>query len=153
MRPVADGADRDRGSVTPLVVGFALVVLMLVAVVVDASAAYLERQSLATLAEGAALQGADLGAEGAEVYADGIGDEPLQVTASRARAAVGDYLADVGAYRDHPGLDYAVVVDGARVVVRLTARVELPLSLPGAPRQATVSAEGAAIADPVLPGG
>ena len=37
----------DRGSITPLIVGFALIVALLVAVVVDASAAYLRRQGLA----------------------------------------------------------------------------------------------------------
>lgn len=139
---------RDRGSVIPLIVGFATVILMLVAVVVDASAAYLERQSLATLAEGAALQGADLGAEGREVYTQGLGEDPLQVTPAVARAAVRDYLTRVGAYGDHPGLDYTVTVDGARVIVRLTARIELPLSLPGTSGRATVSASGAAVADP-----
>ena len=36
----------ERGSVTPLIIGFAVVVAMLVAVVVDASAAYLRRQGL-----------------------------------------------------------------------------------------------------------
>ncbi len=139
---------RERGSVTPLIVGFATVILMLIAVVVDASAAYLERQSLASLAEGAALQGADLGAEGREVYTQGLGEGPLQVTPAVARAAVAAYLARVGAYREHPGLDYVVTVDGARVTVRLTTRVELPLSLPGTSGRATVSASGAAVADP-----
>lgn len=138
----------ERGSVTPLIVGFALVVLMLVAVVVDATAAHLERQSLTTLAEGAALQGADLGAEGREVYTQGLGDRPLLVTPERARAAVREYLATVGAYADHPGLAVDVTVDGARVVVRLSTRIELPLSLPGTSRLARVSATGAAVADP-----
>ncbi|WP_246060535.1 pilus assembly protein TadG-related protein [Nocardioides dongxiaopingii] len=138
----------QRGSVSPLVVGFAVVLLMLVAVVVDASQAFLRRQSLATLAEGAALRAADLGAEGREVYTGGLGDDPLALTSGRARAAVGDYLADVGAYGEHPGLRYDVRVAGDRVEVSLTARVELPLTFPGTDGHASVTGTGAAIADP-----
>ncbi len=140
--------DGERGSVTPLIVGFAVILLMTIAVVVDASAAFLERQGLATLAEGAALQGADLGAEGAEVYDGGLDESPLQITASSARAAVAAYLRDVGAYAEHPGLQVAVEVDGARVEVRLTAAADLPLTLPGAPARARVTGTGSAIADP-----
>ena len=47
-----------------MIIGFALVLAMLVALVTDASAAYLRRQGLDTLADGAALRGADLGATG-----------------------------------------------------------------------------------------
>jgi hypothetical protein len=146
------GRDRDdRGSITPLLVGFLLVLLLLVAVVVDASSAYLHRQRLATLAEGAALQGADLGIAGSAVYENGLGDGPLQVTPARARAAVQAYLSDVGAYRDYPGLRARVSVQGSRVVVELSHAVELPLAVPGVVQQATVTGSGSAIADPQIP--
>lgn len=138
----------DRGSVAPLVVGFAMVLLMTIAVVVDASAAFLQRQNLATLAEGAALQGADLGAEGREVYVGGLGEQPLQITESSARAAVAAYLRDVGAYRDHPDLSFGVAVDGTRVEVRITAAAEFPLTFPGIASSADVTGTGSAIADP-----
>lgn len=144
MRPPSD----ERGSVSPLIVGFAIVILMTIAVVVDASAAYLKRQDLATLAEGAALQGADLGGEGREVYRRGVTDEPLALTPSAARAAVASYLRSVGAYADHPGLAVAVTVSGPRVEVRLTAPAELPLTFPGTPGSAAVSGTGSAVADP-----
>lgn len=142
------GDRAERGSVTPLVVGFASILLMMIAVVVDASAAFLTRQSLATLAEGAALRGADLGAEGEEVYTGGLGERPLRLTESSARAAVSSYLSSVGAYADHPGLDVSVSVDGTRVEVRLSADVDLPLTLPGAPDSAEVTGTGSAVADP-----
>jgi uncharacterized membrane protein len=138
----------ERGSVTPLIVGFALILMILVAVVVDASAAFLKRQDLATLAEGAALQAADLGAEGEEVYTRGVTDRPLLLTASSARAAAQAHLRQVGAYADHPGLRVSVAVDGIRVTVRLTADAELPLTFPGSPATATVTGSGSAIADP-----
>jgi hypothetical protein len=138
----------ERGSVTPLIVGFAIIVLLLVAVVVDASAAFLKRQDLATLAEGAALQGADLGARGTEVYAGGLTDAPLQVTESSARAAVLAYLREVDAYADHPGLRVRVAVTGGRVTVTLTAPTDLPLTVPGGPQRPRISGSGSAVSDP-----
>ena len=46
---------------TLLIIGFAGILLMAIVVVIDASAAYLQRQGLDNLADGAALYGADLG--------------------------------------------------------------------------------------------
>ncbi len=62
----------ERGSVTPLIIGFAVVVALLVAVVVDASAAYLRRQGLNSAADSAALAATD-GIQGEEVYTHGLG--------------------------------------------------------------------------------
>ena len=45
----------DSGQTTLLIVGLAVVLMMAIAVVVDATAAYLQRQGLATVADGAAL--------------------------------------------------------------------------------------------------
>ena len=61
---------------------------MMAAVVTDASAAYLQRQGLDTLADGAALTAADAGASGDEAYGDGLGAD-LHLDADAARAAVG----------------------------------------------------------------
>ena len=58
---------RDRteaGQATLMIVGFAFVLAMGVALVVDASAAYLQRQGLDTVADGAARRGAARGAPG-----------------------------------------------------------------------------------------
>ena len=58
---------RDQhGSVTPLLIGFALILATLVAVVVDASAAYLRRQGMNSLADAAALSATD-GLQGDQV--------------------------------------------------------------------------------------
>ncbi len=138
----------ERGSVTPLIIGFAVVLLLTIAVVIDASAAFLHRQGLDTLADGAALSGADAGAAGVEVYTGGLGSQPLQLTRDRARAGVAAYLRDVGATRTYPGLSYDVSVRGDRVVVRLSAPVDLPLRFPGAPERPRVSSTGSAIVDP-----
>ena len=137
----------DRGAASVIIVGFAVLLAMTIAVVVDASAAYLRRSGLDTLADGAALRGADLGATGVEVYAGGVPPEQLALTTAQARAAVAAYLADVGAFGRFPGLTYRVSVDGAGRTVRvnLSAPLDLPLTIPGSPGRATVGAEGAAV--------
>jgi hypothetical protein len=144
------GRRRDeRGTATPLIIGFSLLLAMTVAVVVDASAAFLHRQGLNTLADGAALFGAEAGAEGAEVYTGGLDPRALALTEAQARAGVRDYLTSVGAFGDFPGLRYDVVVRDDRVVVSVSAPVDLPLSVPGGPQGARVSATGSAVVDPV----
>ena len=73
----------ERGSTIPLIVGLATVLLMGIALVINASSAYLQRQSLDTLADGAALRGADLGAAG--VYGEGLTQERLLQESGRSR--------------------------------------------------------------------
>lgn len=143
----ADTGRDERGQVTLLIVGFAVLLAMGVALVVDTSAAYLQRQGLDTLADGAALRGADLGATGREVYEGGLPDERLRLTAARVRPAVAAYLREVGAYTTYPGLAYDVHVDAAAstVTVSLRAPIDLPLSIPGSPQRATVGAVGSAV--------
>ncbi|WGX95438.1 pilus assembly protein TadG-related protein [Nocardioides sp. L-11A] len=137
-----------RGSSAPLVIAFAAVVLLLVAVVVDASAAYLARQRLDALADGAALQGADAGAQGVDAYAGGLATGDLAISRAEAEAAVRAYLRDSGAASDHPGIRATVRVDGDRLIVELTAPVDLPLHLPGAPGESLVRAVGSAVVHP-----
>jgi len=134
----------DRGSVTPLVVGFAVVLAMAVALVVDATAAYLQRSGLSTLADGAALYGADAAAGGAATYVDGVPTDRLGVDRATAEAGVAAYLRQVGAFEEYPGLRHVVTVDPATSSVRveLTAPLDLPLTFPGAPETASISARG-----------
>jgi hypothetical protein len=140
-------ADRwgERGSTIPLIVGFAGLLLVAGAVVVDATAAYVQRQSLDTLADGAALRGADLGAQGLEVYAGGLDADRLRVTEQTARAAVAGYLRDTDAYRRFPGLRFEVAVGTERIVVRLHAPTDLPLQVPGSPDRPVVGGTGSAV--------
>ena len=135
----------ERGTVTLLIIGLAVVLLMMTAVVTDASAAYLQRQDLDTLADGAALTAADAGASGEEAYIAGLGSD-LHLDAEVARAAVFGYLHRVGAYTRYPGLTAQVSVDSStqRVVVEVRAPLHLPLRVPGGPQQASIAATGAA---------
>lgn len=134
----------ERGSSLPLVITFVAIVLVLIGVVVDASAAYLGHQQVDSLADGAALRGADLAAQGTTSYAGGLGSGPLSLSQPEAEAAVLAYLRDVGALRSHPGLHASVSVAADRIVVVLTAPVELPLHVPGAPLRAVVRSVGSA---------
>ena len=138
----------ERGQTSVLIIGFAFVLLLMVGVVVDASAAYLQRQGLNTVADGAALRGADLGATGREIYAGGVPPERLELSATEARAAVGAYLVEIGAHRKYPGLTYDVSVGDAGVTVRLRAPLDLPLTIPGSPERASIGAVGSALVAP-----
>ena len=134
-----------------LIIGLASIVLMAVAMVIDSSAAYLQRQGLDNLADGAALYGADLGAAG--VYDEGLPAVRLLQQQGAVREAVRTYLHDTGAQQDYPGITVVVNVDpgGRSVTVTLRAPLDLPLSLPGSPQRASVGASSTAavlVADP-----
>ena len=118
----------ERGQTSLLIIGFFVMVLLLVGVVVDASAAYLRRQGLDNLADGAALAAAD-GVKAEQVYAGGLDGEP-GIDPEVARRYAEDYLAQVAARRRYEGLSVAVTVDGGSVVVRLGAPLDLPIAPP-----------------------
>jgi hypothetical protein len=130
-----------------LIVGLAGLLAMCVAVVTDASAAYLQRQGLDNLADGAALAGADLGASGEDVYVGGLGSGRLALTEAQARAAVREYLERSDAFERYPGLAAYVDADAAAqsVRVRLTAPLRLPFRVPGGPESTRIAATGAAV--------
>ncbi len=134
----------ERGTVTVMLVGFFLVIALLTAVVVDASAAFLTRQQLNSLGDGAALAAVD-GAQGQDVYEEGLG-ELATGDPPAAAAHVADYLAAVGAHDDHPGLSYDVVCDGTRVTVTVSARLDLPIVPPGWDPETRVAGRSSAIA-------
>lgn len=119
----------EEGSITPLIIGFAVVVAMLAAVVVDASAAYLRRQGLNSAADAAALAATD-GIQGEAVYTHGLGRR-AQIDPVAARQYVAEYVATSGIRRRFPGLDYSVETTANTVVVHLVAPVDLPLHVPG----------------------
>ncbi len=135
----------ERGTGMLLIVGLAFVLAMMAAVVTDASAAYLQRQGLDTIADGAALTAADAGASGREAYGEGLGAD-LHLDADTARAAVADYLRRVGAFARFPGLTARVSVDptSQRVVVVVSAPIRLPLHVPGGRTRASVGATSSA---------
>lgn len=137
------GRREEHGQVAVLIIGFTLVIVMMVVVVVDASAAYLRRQALSSLADGAALAAAD-GIAGEQVYTSGLGDRAT-IDPRAARALVDAHLAAVGAGRTYAGLTYGVETASDRVVVRVAAPLDLPLPLPGVVERTWVSGTAAAV--------
>jgi hypothetical protein len=115
----------EQGQLTLLVIGFAAILLVLVAVVVDASQAVLLRRSLVSLADGAALSAVQAASERA-LYTDGPG-ATLPLDPAAAQAAVVDYLA-----RSDAGITdlrlVQVAVGQGRVTVVLAAPADLPLT-------------------------
>ena len=143
----------EQGQVTLLIIGFASILLMAIVVVIDASAAYLQRQGLDNLADGAALYGADLGSAG--IYEQGLDGVRLTQQAAAVEVAVREYLARADAGSRFPGIDVGVRVDpiGRSVTVRLQAPLDLPLSIPGSPSAPKVAASSTAAVTVVVPGG
>lgn len=133
----------EAGQTAILIIGFTLVLALMVVVVVDATAAYLRRQALLTLADGAALAAAD-GIAGEQVYLSGL-EEAAVVDPVAAQQLVSDYLAAVDAGTRYPGLSHAVETDGDRVVVRMAAPLDLPLPFPGTGDTTRVRATAAAV--------
>jgi hypothetical protein len=139
----------ERGQSAVLIVGLASFLLLAIVVVVDASAAFLHRQGLDTVADGAALAGADAGSRNLDsIYGSGVGSQPrLDQAEALARAAVEDYLNRTGARTEYPGLSYDVGFDPTdnSVVVQVRAPLDLPLTIPGSPEQPVVGTVGSAV--------
>jgi uncharacterized membrane protein len=133
----------DTGSVSVMIVGFFFVIGLMVAAVVDASAAYLRHQELSSIADGAALNAAD-GVQGEHVYTGGLG-QTATVDPAAAQRFVADYLAASGATQQMPGLTWEVTPVGDTVSVRLSAPLNLPLDPPGWTASTTVVAEAAVV--------
>lgn len=123
-----NAAARDeRGSITPLIIGFVLVAAALVLVVIDATALFLGKRALGTTADGAALAAAQEIDED-RIYAEGgITDRDLPLLQSAARQAVGDYLELYRGTPSHEALTgFDVTVADDRVTVVLHGHVRLP---------------------------
>lgn len=143
---MSPAATRDEtGSVTPLILGFFVVVLLLVAVVVDASAAYLRREALNSLADAAALAATD-GLAGERVYTEGL-ESRAPIDPEAARAYVADYLTGSGARARFPGLTWSVRTSADAVVVTVSAVMDLPLRVPGVGEDTIVRGSAAAVVD------
>lgn len=121
---------RDESGQTGLMItGLFLVAVLLVAVVVDASAAFLRRQRLDSLSDGAALAAVD-GLQGEAVYTRGLG-ERAEIDPVAARAYSSAYLRALGAHQRYPGMQVRVVTTLDSVQVRITTPLDLPLVPPG----------------------
>jgi hypothetical protein len=124
---------RERGTVTVMTIGFLLLLGLLTVVVVDASSAFLERQRLNNLADGAALTAAD-GLDEADFYTD----HRVVLDPDEARRLVSDYVAGERLRVVH------VSTDGDTVSVHLERDLDLALTPPGWPSSTAIVADATA---------
>ena len=133
----------EQGQTAVLIIGFAVVAMLMVAVVVDASAAYLRRSGLDSVADGAALAAAD-GIESSQVYRGRLGAR-ARIDPALARRFVADYVRQTGAAARYPGLSYAIETSADRVVVHLTSPLDLPITPPGWDTGPVISGSAASV--------
>ena len=110
----------ERGSITVMSIGFLLLLGALTVVVVNASAAFLQRQELNNLADGAALAAAD-GLDAAAFYER----REVLLSTTDVRALVTQHIAGSEARLT------VLEIAGDRVRVRLARPMDLPLVPPG----------------------
>jgi hypothetical protein len=125
---VTSPSGEERGQTSLAVVGFFVVVALLVVVVVDASAAYLRRQRLDSLADGAALAAVD-GIRSDQVYVTGLGEQAV-LDPAVARSYAAAYLARTAGGR-YAGLRWDLRTTADFVEVQVSAPLELPIAPPG----------------------
>jgi hypothetical protein len=123
----------ERGQVTVMTIGFLVFIGLLAVVVINSSAAFLERQRLDNLADGAALAAAD-GLSRDTFYREGT----VTLDDGQARELVGDYLTG-------SGIRIAEVRTTDDVVhVRLEHSIGLALRPPGWDQRTTIVSEATA---------
>ena len=112
---------RDEGSILPLTIFFGFLSLVLVLMVVAATSLYLERKRLFTVADGAALVGAEA-FELNQVTAASDGSLVVNLDSDDVAVAVDDYL-ESAPMNDFDGLKVvrAMSADGRSATVELRA--------------------------------
>jgi uncharacterized membrane protein len=114
----------EEGSILLLTLGFAVVALALVLVVTDASKVFLTRRSLVSVADGAALAGAQ-SLDRKAFYAGKSDTLPLD--AAGAAAAVRAYIDEAGPAQTYTDFELvSVAVTAGEVTVTVRARSLLP---------------------------
>lgn len=121
----------DEGSTLPLTIFFGFLSLVLVLLVVAATSLYLERKRLFTLADGAALVGAEA-FDLVDVRATAVGFRPTLESADVA-TAVTAYLAGHPVDFADLAIDRAETVDGRSATVQLSATWHPPVLSPLVP--------------------
>lgn len=122
---------REDGQITLVTVGFFAVVGLLAVVVVNASDAFLERQRLNGLADGAVVAAADA-LDLDAFYSTGL----TVIDPDAARASVVEHVSGTPDVRV-----VEVRFDGDTVTVRLKRDISLPLAPPGLTPVTTIVAE------------
>lgn len=125
----------QRGQITVMTIGFFVFLGLLAVVVINSSAAFLQRQQLDNLADGAALAAAD-GLSEEAFYRDGA-DSAIELDPGEARRLVSQYVAASGDTIS----SMAVTTAGDEVHVRVERTVSLAIAPPGWNTQTTIVSE------------
>lgn len=116
----------DEGSTLLLTIFYGMLGLLLVLLVVAATSLYLERKRLFTLADGAALAGAE--AHLAPDAVAGASGPPASLSHAAVAAAVDGYLASApSAGFEGLALEHAGTIDGRSATVTLSAYWRPPM--------------------------
>ncbi len=115
----------DEGSTLLLTIFYGFLSLVLVLLVVAASSLYLERKRLFTLADGAALVGAEA-FELSDVTVAPSGPR-VQLQSADVAAAVNAYVASTPSGFESLRIDRALTVDGRSATVTLSAYWRPPI--------------------------
>ena len=129
LRRRVQGADRDRGQVSVLILGLFVIVVVLILGAVDVTAAQLARMRLLDTADAAALDAADAIDE-RSAYQDGVPDH-LALTDASVQAAAGAHLGRTplpNGITDWRLVQRTGTPDGSTAVVTLQGRATLPMS-------------------------
>lgn len=116
---------QDEGTVLVLVLGFTMVLMLMIGVVVNVSAAVLARRAVGSAADGAAIAAAQALDEQA-LYREGFTGQRIPLSQAGARQRVADYSRQVTVTQ--PGLRMSVTVDGTTATVVAAREVTLPFS-------------------------
>lgn len=127
--------NREGGQITVMTIGFFVFLGLLAVVVVNASAAFLQRQELDNLADGAALSAAD-GLSRDDFYRRGA-DDRLEIDEGEARRLVSAYVAASGERVSAVQISAA----GDEVHVRMERAVDMAITPPGWTSRSTIVAE------------
>ncbi|MGI9823925.1 pilus assembly protein TadG-related protein [Agromyces sp. Marseille-Q5079] len=123
--PSAEPRD-ERGSTLLITILLSALAILIVLVVVSASSLYLERKRLFTLADSAALAGAEAWSLDS-VALDGDALD-LDLQSEAVRAAVAEYLGDAGSSAETVALVEATSRDGRSATVTLRSVWHAPIS-------------------------
>lgn len=118
--------DGERGSTMLLMVFFCALGLALVLVVASATSLYLDRKRLFTLADGAALAGAEIwNLDAVQVDGDALS---IELDDAGVHRAADEYLGDAVHHLDEVELVEATSADGRTATVTLRAVWHAPIS-------------------------
>lgn len=139
MRRLVARLRSEDGSTLPLICGFGALALALVLVVAAATSLYLERKRLFTLADGAALVGAEAFDLDDVTVASGV--LRIELDPAQVRRAVRDYLDDnpIGRF-EGLRLEEATSLDGRSARVTVSAIWRPPVVTAFAPEGLRVEA-------------